>query len=88
MSKRVKKILITVLVCGLTFVQGATAEQNDQGFEAVGALFAATNDANHNEIVMFARSATGALKYIGKFATGGRGEGGINDPCNRKALLR
>lgn len=87
MSKGVKTILITALFCGLTFVQGATAEQNDQGFEAIGAVFAATNDANRNEIVMYARSATGALKYIGNFATGGRGEGGINDPLQSESSL-
>jgi 6-phosphogluconolactonase len=88
MNKRVKETLLMIaLVCGLAFVQGATAEQNDQGFEAVGAVFAATNDANHNEIVMFGRSATGALKYIGRFATGGRGEGGINDPLQSQSSL-
>ena len=51
MNKRVKEILLLIaLVCGLAFVQGATAEQNDQGIEAVGGVFAATNDANHNSI--------------------------------------
>lgn len=86
-SLRVKKILMTALICSLTHIQAVKAEQNDQGFEAAGAVFAATNDANHNEIVMYARSATGALKYMGTFATGGRGEGGINDPLQSQSSL-
>ena len=63
------RLITAALLCGL----GATGIMAS---ESVGAVFAATNDPNQNEIVMYSRSDTGALKYIGSFATGGRGEGG------------
>jgi 6-phosphogluconolactonase len=80
-------LLVGALVCSLVLVHDAKASQSQQEFGAVGAVFAATNDANKNEVVMYARSETGALKYVGKFATGGRGEGGINDPLQSQRSL-
>lgn len=52
--------------------------QNADG--TAGALFLATNNANHNEITMYNRLANGKLRLVGRFPTGGRGEGGANDP--------
>jgi 6-phosphogluconolactonase (cycloisomerase 2 family) len=74
------KLIMAALLCGL----GATGMVAS---EPVGAVFAATNDANQNEVVMYSRSETGALKYVGNFATGGRGEGGINDPLQAESSL-
>lgn len=45
-----------------------------------GAVFTATNDENRNEVAMYQRAANGRLRPLGRFATGGRGQGGINDP--------
>ncbi len=47
---------------------------------SAGAVFTATNAASGNGVVMWSRNARGDLTWIGTFATGGRGEGGINDP--------
>lgn len=80
-------LLVGALVCGLVLVHDANASQSPQDFDVVGAVFAATNDANKNEVVMYARSETGALEYVGNFATGGRGEGGINDPLQSQRSL-
>lgn len=82
-----KRMVVGALVCGLVLVHGAKASQIKQDFGAVGAVFAATNDVNQNEVVMYARAETGALKYVGKFATGGRGEGGVNDPLQSEGSL-
>jgi 6-phosphogluconolactonase len=82
-----KRMLVEALVCGLALVHDVKASQSQQDFEAVGAVFAATNDANQNEVIMYARSETGAPKYVGNFATGGRGEDGINDPLQSENSL-
>jgi 6-phosphogluconolactonase len=74
------KLMTTALLCGLS-AAGAAAS------ESVGAVFAATNDPNHNEIVMYSRSQTGALTWVGKFKTGGRGQGGINDPLQAESSI-
>ena len=74
------KWITAALLCSL----GATGMSAS---ESVGAVFAATNDPNQNEVVMYSRSETGALKYVGNFATGGRGEGGINDPLQAESSL-
>ena len=47
---------------------------------AVGAVFVATNNADGNPIVMYGRDADGRLQKVGLFPTGGRGQGGLNDP--------
>ncbi len=65
----------------------ASAQSNAQYNGVAGAVFTATNDANLNEIVMYQRSGNGQLHYAGKFATGGRGEGGTNDPLQSQFSL-
>ncbi len=45
-----------------------------------GAVFVATNDASANSVIMYARATNGELRALGRFPTGGRGQGGINDP--------
>ncbi len=47
---------------------------------AVGGVFVATNNADGNAIIMYAREQNGELHEVGRFPTGGRGQGGINDP--------
>lgn len=41
--------------------------------EAVGAVFAGTNDLDNNEIASFSRGADGQLTHVGNFSTGGSG---------------
>ncbi|MDE1178761.1 MAG: beta-propeller fold lactonase family protein [Edaphobacter sp.] len=52
-----------------------------------GAVFVMTNDADRNEIVAFARSSNGQLNQSGRFATGGRGSGGVTDPLESQGSL-
>lgn len=56
-----------------------TVNANAQGV-AAGAVFVATNSATGNSIIMYDREPNGELHELGHFATGGRGQGGINDP--------
>jgi hypothetical protein len=85
-----KKIMTTALLCGAAMANAATgAGAGPQGANnsVVGAVFAATNDVKTNEVVMYTRTGAGALKYVGNFATGGRGEGGINDPLQAESSI-
>lgn len=45
-----------------------------------GAVYAATNGIDRNEVWAYLRSADGTLKLFGKYETGGRGSGGAIDP--------
>jgi 6-phosphogluconolactonase (cycloisomerase 2 family) len=84
-----KRTLLTALMCGTAMANAATGWGSGPESSAVaGAVFTATNDANRNEVVMYTRSETGALRYVGNFATGGRGEGGINDPLQAESSLQ
>jgi len=81
-----KRMVTTALLCGIAVVQAASGNGPKPG-SITGAVFAATNDVHHNEVVMYTRSETGALTYAGSFATGGRGQGGINDPLQAQSSL-
>jgi 6-phosphogluconolactonase (cycloisomerase 2 family) len=52
-----------------------------------GAVFVQTNAADHNQIIAFERAANGTLTNVGKFDTGGRGTGGVNDPLEAQGSL-
>jgi 6-phosphogluconolactonase len=52
-----------------------------------GAVFVMTNDVNRNEVISYKRAADGSLQENGKFATGGRGSGGNNDPLGSQGSL-
>jgi 6-phosphogluconolactonase len=80
-----KHLAIFALACGTAVALNAAG--SDSWGSAPGAVFAATNDVAHNEVVMYSQSETGQLKLIGSFATGGRGEGGINDPLQAEGSV-
>jgi 6-phosphogluconolactonase (cycloisomerase 2 family) len=52
-----------------------------------GAVFAATNASDGNSVIMYKRLVNGRLQLVGSFPTGGRGEGGINDPLQSESSL-
>jgi 6-phosphogluconolactonase len=57
------------------------------GISAVGAVFVMTNDVTQNEIISFSRAADGTLQQTRKYATGGRGSGGVIDPLESQGSL-
>jgi hypothetical protein len=46
-----------------------------------------TNAADRNEVISFRRAADGSLQEGHRFATGGRGSGGNNDPLESQGSL-
>lgn len=52
------------------------------GSSAPGAIYAMTNDATRNEVVVLDRSADGTLTPAGSFETGGRGSGTFENSAN------
>jgi 6-phosphogluconolactonase (cycloisomerase 2 family) len=78
---------LAILLFAFGMAGGQSVTEGTQTKAAPGAVFTATNDVKNNEVVMYSRSDTGKLKLIGSFATGGRGEGGINDPLQAQSSL-
>jgi len=62
----------------------SNAEGNSGG---QGAVFVMTNAADGNEIISYRRAADGSLQEGRRFATGGRGTGGNNDPLESQGSL-
>lgn len=54
---------------------------------APGAVFIMNNSAKKNEVIQYARLATGALVEVRTVATGGRGSGGVTDPLESQGAL-
>lgn len=52
-----------------------------------GAVFVASNNSNGNAVMMYRRANNGRIRRVGRFATGGRGQGGINDPMQSQGSL-
>src|SRR3989442_2600425 len=52
-----------------------------------GFVFVQTNDADHNEVVVFARSADGELERRGSHRTGGKGSGDPHLPSQSSVVL-
>ncbi len=77
-----KKLALFAFICGVAMAQDSRRPTGE-----TGAVFTATNDVKHNEVVMYRRSENGRLRLIGSFATGGRGEGGINDPLQAQSSI-
>src|SRR5215471_20877605 len=77
-------LFVAVLLFGDVTVYGQNAESKPGRKSAV---FLATNDANHNEVITFVRNPDGTLEEGKRFATGGRGSGGNNDPLESQGSL-
>ena len=52
-----------------------------------GFVYVQTNDAQHNEVVVFARCADGSLERLGGYLTGGRGSGEPHLPSQSSVVL-
>ncbi|MDQ2841920.1 MAG: lactonase family protein [Acidobacteriota bacterium] len=87
MKKRISDLGLPVLLVSNLLLAGLTQAQTQTASSAPGAVFAATNGITRNEIIMYQRLTTGQLRWVGKFDTGGRGEGGINDPLASQSSL-
>jgi 6-phosphogluconolactonase len=60
---------------------------NAEDEHSQGAVFVMTNSANRNEVISYKRATDGSLQPGHRFATGGRGSGGNNDPLESQGSL-
>ena len=54
----------------------------DAGADGPGAVYAMTNDATNNQVVVLERAADGTLTPAGAFPTGGTGSGTFENSAN------
>jgi 6-phosphogluconolactonase (cycloisomerase 2 family) len=74
------------LAIGLASPGLSNAQTGDS--DNAGAVFVMNNAVDKNEVIAYRRAADGALQETGRFATGGRGSGGNNDPLESQGSLR
>ena len=85
-----RKVLRTLFMAGLAIGLASPGLSNAQTGDSdnAGAVFVMTNAVDKNEVIAYRRAADGTLKETGRFATGGRGSGGNNDPLESQGSLR
>src|SRR5579864_5105267 len=87
-SREMQKVARTLLSVALAIgVVSATRSNAQDGRPNPGAVFIMTNAADRNEVISFRRAADGSLQEGRRFATGGRGSGGNNDPLESQGSL-
>jgi len=77
----------TLLLVMLAIAPGLPALSKAETHGSTGAVFVMTNAASGNEIVAYGRNADGSLQQGRRFATGGRGSGGVTDPLASQGSL-
>jgi 6-phosphogluconolactonase len=83
------RIIRTVVMAGLAIclVSPSLSKAQNRDNNSAGAVFAMTNAVGGNEVIAYRRASDGSLQEGGKFATGGRGSGGNNDPLESQGSL-
>jgi 6-phosphogluconolactonase (cycloisomerase 2 family) len=69
-----KRLLLSLAICATLLAFAAAATAGDRS--AVGAAYSISNAAAGNELVVYSRSASGALTPAGSVSAGGLGTGG------------
>jgi 6-phosphogluconolactonase len=82
-----RKVVHILWMIALAIVIVSSTRSNAQDERSKGAVFVMTNAADRNEIISFKRAADGSLQEGRRFATGGRGSGGNNDPLESQGSL-
>jgi len=85
-----RKVLCTLFMAGLAIGLASPGLSNAQTRDSdnAGAVFVMTNAVDKNEVIAYRRAADGTLHETGRFATGGRGSGGNNDPLESQGSLK
>ena len=83
------KVMRTLLMAGLAMglVSSTLSKAQDADTHSAGAVFVMTNNVDKNEVIAYRRAIDGTLQEGGRFATGGRGSGGNNDPLESQGSL-
>jgi 6-phosphogluconolactonase len=79
--------ILWMIALAIVIVSSTLGNAQDERSKGTGAVFVMTNAADRNEIISFKRAADGSLQDDRKFATGGRGSGGNNDPLESQGSL-
>ncbi|MFZ0299680.1 MAG: beta-propeller fold lactonase family protein [Candidatus Sulfotelmatobacter sp.] len=84
-----RRVLRTLFMAGLAIGLASPGLSNAQTGDPdnAGAVFVMTNAVDKNEVIAYQRAADGRLQETGRFATGGRGSGGNNDPLESQGSL-
>jgi 6-phosphogluconolactonase len=83
MSRAGRGLLIMVAGVGALLPISGVAEQAT----SAGSVFVMTNAADKNEIIRYSRDTNGGLFETNRFATEGKGSGGVNDPLEAQGSL-
>jgi 6-phosphogluconolactonase (cycloisomerase 2 family) len=85
-----RKVLRTLFMAGLAIGLASPGLSNAQTGDSdnAGAVFVMTNAVEKNEVIAYRRASNGTLQEAGRFATGGRGSGGNNDPLESQGSLK
>jgi 6-phosphogluconolactonase len=82
------KISAIILAAAMVLMSAMAVLAKDRhANDVVGAVYAMTNAADNNEVVMFDRNADGMLTFIGAVSTGGTGSGGGLDELASQGSL-
>jgi 6-phosphogluconolactonase (cycloisomerase 2 family) len=85
-----RKVLRTLFMVGLAIGLASPGLSNAQTGDSdnAGAVFVMTNAVDKNEVIAYRRASNGTLQETSRFATGGRGSGGNNDPLESQGSLK
>lgn len=86
MYRAVGLLWVAALMISLMSSMQAVAQDQDSR-DSAGAVFVMTNSVERNEVIAYRRAVDGTLQEEGRFATGGRGSGGNNDPLESQGSL-
>jgi 6-phosphogluconolactonase len=83
------KVFRTLFMAGLAIglASPGLSKAQDGNTQSAGAVFVMTNAVDKNEVIAYSRASDGTLQEGGRFATGGRGSGGNNDPLESQGSL-
>jgi 6-phosphogluconolactonase len=85
MGRGMRTLLMAGLAMGLA--SSTLSKAQDADTHSAGAVFVMSNNVDKNEVIAYRRANDGALQESGRFATGGRGSGGNNDPLESQGSL-
>jgi 6-phosphogluconolactonase len=79
--------ILWMIALAIVIVSPTRGNAQDDHSKGAGAVFVMTNGVDRNEVISFKRAADGSLREGRRFATGGRGSGGNNDPLESQGSL-
>jgi 6-phosphogluconolactonase len=82
-----RKVVHILWMVALAISVVSPTYSNAEDEHSQGTVFVMTNAANRNEVISYKRAADGSLQAAHRFATGGRGSGGNNDPPESQGSL-